>query len=362
MIEAAERAGLLRPGGTIVEPTSGNTGVGLAMVAVQRGYRCIFVMADKMSPEKIQLLRALGAEVVVCPTNVEPDDPESYYSVSRAAGRGDPGRVQPEPVRQPGEPAGALRVDRPGDLGAGRRGARRTWSPASAPAARSRASARYLKERNSPTSRSSAPIPRARSTPARGPLVPGRGRRRGLLADDVRPRGGRSLGARCRTATRSCARAGSPRLEGILTGGSCGLAVHAALQVAGSSTPEDGARDHSRRRAALPVEGVRRQLDGSHGLLDRPGAGADVAETCMQPSRVEAPELPSIVTIAAERRAPRRSTSCSATASRSCRVRGAGLDDGSAAVDGLVGSIEERHCSTACSAREARCSRDRSRS
>src|SRR5436189_136664 len=72
MVDAAERDGLLRPGGTIVEPTSGNTGVGLAMVAARRGYRCIFVMPDKMSREKISLLRALGAEVVVCPTNVAP--------------------------------------------------------------------------------------------------------------------------------------------------------------------------------------------------------------------------------------------------------------------------------------------------
>ena len=82
MIDAAERDGSLKTGGTIVEPTSGNTGVGLAMVAAQRGYRCVFVMPDKMSREKIALLRAFGAEVVVCPTNVEPDDPASYYSVS----------------------------------------------------------------------------------------------------------------------------------------------------------------------------------------------------------------------------------------------------------------------------------------
>src|SRR4051812_6984564 len=95
MIEAAEREGLLRPGGTIVEPTSGNTGVGLAMVAVQKGYRCIFVMPDKMSREKISLLRAFGAEVVVCPTNVEPDDPESYYSVSRRLSQEIPGAFNP---------------------------------------------------------------------------------------------------------------------------------------------------------------------------------------------------------------------------------------------------------------------------
>src|SRR6266540_4165593 len=82
MIDAAEREGLLQPGGTIVEPTSGNTGVGLAIVAAQRGYRCIFVMTDKVAPEKISLLRAYGAEVVVCPVAVAPEDPQSYYSVA----------------------------------------------------------------------------------------------------------------------------------------------------------------------------------------------------------------------------------------------------------------------------------------
>src|SRR5215207_9708132 len=82
MILAAEREGLLRPGGTIVEPTSGNTGVGLAIVAAQRGYRCVFVMTDKVAPEKISLLKAYGAEVVVCPVAVAPEDPQSYYSVA----------------------------------------------------------------------------------------------------------------------------------------------------------------------------------------------------------------------------------------------------------------------------------------
>jgi len=82
MIEAAERSGELRPGGTIVEPTSGNTGVGLVMVAQRRGYRCVFVCPDKVSADKINMLRAYGAEVVVCPTAVAPDDPRSYYQVS----------------------------------------------------------------------------------------------------------------------------------------------------------------------------------------------------------------------------------------------------------------------------------------
>src|SRR5690349_1999386 len=82
MIEDAERAGLLKPGGTIIEGTSGNTGMGLAIAAVIKGYKCIFTTTDKQSPEKADALRAFGAEVIVCPTNVDPEDPRSYYSVS----------------------------------------------------------------------------------------------------------------------------------------------------------------------------------------------------------------------------------------------------------------------------------------
>src|SRR5687768_637788 len=95
MIEAAERAGHLKPGGTIVEPTSGNTGVGLAMAAAIKGYRCIFTMPDKMSQEKIALLRAYGAEVVITPTAVEPDSPESYYRVADRLTEEIPGAYQP---------------------------------------------------------------------------------------------------------------------------------------------------------------------------------------------------------------------------------------------------------------------------
>lgn len=83
MVEDAEKAGKLKPGGTIIEGTSGNTGMGLALAAAVKGYRCIFTMADKQSQEKIDILRAVGAEVIVCPTNVEPEDPRSYYSVAR---------------------------------------------------------------------------------------------------------------------------------------------------------------------------------------------------------------------------------------------------------------------------------------
>src|SRR5205814_2878071 len=96
MIEAAEREGKLKPGGTIVEPTSGNTGVGLAIAAAIKGYRCIFVMPDKMSQEKISLLRAFGAEVIVCPYAVEPESPESYYSVSDRLAEEIPGAYKPD--------------------------------------------------------------------------------------------------------------------------------------------------------------------------------------------------------------------------------------------------------------------------
>ncbi len=96
MIEAAEREGLLKPGGTIVEPTSGNTGTGLAIAAAIKGYRCIFVMPDKMSQEKISILRAYGAEVVITPTAVEHDSPESYYSVSSRLAEEIPGGFKPD--------------------------------------------------------------------------------------------------------------------------------------------------------------------------------------------------------------------------------------------------------------------------
>jgi len=105
MIDAAERDGLLQPGGTIVEPTSGNTGAGLALVAAQRGYRCIFVMSDKMSDEKVALLRAYGAEVVVCPTAVPPEDPRSYYSTAERLVRETPGAFRPDQYSNQANPA-----------------------------------------------------------------------------------------------------------------------------------------------------------------------------------------------------------------------------------------------------------------
>jgi cystathionine beta-synthase len=104
MIEQAEREGLLKPGGTIVEPTSGNTGIGLAIVAARRRYKCVFVCPDKVAADKIALLRAYGAEVVVCPTSVDPENPDSYYSVSDRLAREIPGAWKPDQYHNENNP------------------------------------------------------------------------------------------------------------------------------------------------------------------------------------------------------------------------------------------------------------------
>src|SRR5216683_5126941 len=105
MVKAAEASGALRPGGTIVEPTSGNTGVGLAIVAAEKGYRCLFVCPDKVGQDKISVLRAYGAEVVVCPGTVSPDHPDSYSSVSSRLARETPGGWKPDQYANPENPA-----------------------------------------------------------------------------------------------------------------------------------------------------------------------------------------------------------------------------------------------------------------
>src|SRR3984893_2153004 len=113
MIAYCEQLGLLRPGGTIVEPTSGNTGHGLAIAAAIKGYKTVFVMPDKMSAEKISLLRAYGAEVVICPTNVERDSSQSYYSVADRLTREIPGAFQPNQYFNPRNPEAHYRTTGP---------------------------------------------------------------------------------------------------------------------------------------------------------------------------------------------------------------------------------------------------------
>ena len=197
MIEAAERDGRLKPGGTIVEPTSGNTGVGLAIAAALKGYRCIFVMPDKMSQEKISMLRAYGAEVVITPTAVDHDSPESYYSVSSRLAEEIPGGFKPDQYSNMANPEAHYRDDRARDLGADRRRARRDRDLGRAPAARSAASAA--------TSRSAGrsalivgadPEGSVYTAARRGrpPPLLRRGDRQGHLARDDGPLGRRRVG------------------------------------------------------------------------------------------------------------------------------------------------------------------------
>src|ERR1700749_2184070 len=105
MIQTAEKTGVLQPGGTIVEPTSGNTGVGLAIVAAERGYKCVFICPDKVAQDKISVLRAYGADVVVCPSSVSPDHPDSYYTGARRMSAELPGAWQPDQYANPDNPA-----------------------------------------------------------------------------------------------------------------------------------------------------------------------------------------------------------------------------------------------------------------
>ena len=114
MIESAERQGKIAAGGTIIEPTSGNTGVGLAIVANNRGYKCVFVCPDKVAQDKISVLRAYGANVVVCPSAVPPDHPDSYYSVARRLARETPDAWQPDQYANPDNPAARYHSTGPG--------------------------------------------------------------------------------------------------------------------------------------------------------------------------------------------------------------------------------------------------------
>src|SRR5258708_8158976 len=113
MIDEAEKKGLLKRGGTIIEGTSGNTGMGLALVAAVRGYKCVFTTTDKQSKEKVDLLKALGAEVIVCPTAVEPDDPRSYYSVAKKLAREIPNSYYPNQYENPMNPEAHYRTTGP---------------------------------------------------------------------------------------------------------------------------------------------------------------------------------------------------------------------------------------------------------
>ena len=236
MIEDAERSGLLRPGGTIIEPTSGNTGHGLAMVAAIKGYNMVFVMPDKMSAEKISLLRAYGADVVVCPTNVDRESPQSYYSVAERLSHEIPGAFQPNQYFNPRNPEAHYRTTGP-EIWEQTEGRVDVFVSGMGTGGTISGVARYLKERKPSVhvvgadpegSIYSGPVHPYKVEGVGEDFMPGTMEIK-LVDQVVQVNDKQSFVAARRLA----------REEGILVGGSSGMALHAALEVARDRGPDD---------------------------------------------------------------------------------------------------------------------------
>ena len=241
MIEAAERAGLLRPGGTIIEPTSGNTGHGLAIAAALKGYRCIFVMADKQSAEKQALLRAYGAEVVLCPTNVAPESPESYYSVAARLARDIPGAFKPDQYWNPENPAAHERTTGP-ELWRQTDGKLTHFIASVGTGGTISGTAHHLKVRN--------PAIQVIGADPEGSILSGDTARPYLtegIGEDFLPGtyDPAAVDRWIRVSDRDAFAAARrlTREEGILSGGSCGTALVATLTVARELTETEGGHD-----------------------------------------------------------------------------------------------------------------------
>ena len=236
MILAAEREGLLQPGGTIVEPTSGNTGVGLAIVAAQRGYTCVFVMTDKVAPEKISLLKAYGAEVIVCPVAVAPDDPSSYYSVAERLTH-ERNAFRPNQYANPNNPLAHFKTTGP-ELWEQTAGRITHFVAGAGTCGSITGTARYLKEQN--------PDIKIIAADPEGSVFSGGSGRPYLVegvGEDFFPA---AWAPELYDETIAISDAESFRMaryvsqvEGILIGGSGGMAVAAAIQVAKRADPDD---------------------------------------------------------------------------------------------------------------------------
>jgi cystathionine beta-synthase len=294
LIEAAERDGLLKPGGTIVEPTSGNTGTGLAIAARLKGYRVIAVMPDKMSKEKIDLLRAYGAEVVVAPTAVPPDSPESYYRVADRLAQEIPGAFQPNQYFNDANPQAHYLSTGP-ELWR-QTGGRITHLVAGVGTGGTiTGTGRYLKERNPDVQVIGAdPYGSIYSSPEVKPyLVEG-------VGEDFWPKTfDPSVVDRYVTVSDRDAFLTTRRLamcEGILAGGSGGLAIHAALEVA------RGIDDPHALVAVILPDGGRSYLSKvyndawmtQHGFLDR---ASDQTVGDVLRAKRDAGEIPPLVTV-----------------------------------------------------------------
>ena len=276
LIEKAEREGKLKPGGTIIEPTSGNTGVGLAIAAAIKGYHCIFVMPDKMSQEKISLLRAYGAEVVICPYAVAPESPESYYSVSDRLAEEIPGAYKPDQYTNQGNPQAHYETTGP-EIWEQTGGEIDALVIAVGTGGTISGTGRYLEG-------AEAGHDRRRRRPggldlhgrrgAHAP-VPRRGRRRGLLPADLRQGHRRPVGDRDRQGLVPDGQAHGPR------GGPADRRLRRngrARRDRGREAARPGqARRHAdpRQRPAVPLEVLRRQL---HARARLPRARRALAE------------------------------------------------------------------------------------
>jgi cystathionine beta-synthase len=238
MIEAAEASGALRPGGTIIEPTSGNTGIGLALVGQQRGYRCVFVCPDKVSQEKINVLQAYGAEVHVCPTAVDPADPRSYYSVSDRLAKEIPGGWKPDQYANPDNPRSHYETTGP-EIWAQTDGKVTHFVTGAGTGGTISGVGRYLKEQSGGRVRVIGADPEGSvysGGTGRPYLVEGVGEDfwpeaydRSVADEIIAVSDGDSFSMTRRLA----------REEGLLVGGSCGMAVVAALRAAERLGPDD---------------------------------------------------------------------------------------------------------------------------
>jgi cystathionine beta-synthase len=295
MIEDAERKGLLKPGGTIVEPTSGNTGVGLAIAAALKGYRCIFTMPDKMSQEKISLLRAYGAEVVITPTAVPPESPESYYRVADRLTEEIPGAFQPNQYHNHANPDSHYATTGP-ELWEQTEGRITHFVVGVGTGGTITGAGRYLKEQN-PDVVVVGADPEGSVFTGGEPkpyLVEGIGKE--SWPETLDPKViDRWITVSDRDSFLTARRI--TKEEGLLAGGSCGTAMWAALEVARDLGPDD------LLVVLLPDSGknyLSKLYDDSwmleHGFVDRPGSQARVGEILAEKRRQEH-AIPDIVAV-----------------------------------------------------------------
>ncbi|SCL60882.1 cystathionine beta-synthase [Micromonospora chersina] len=278
MVEDAEKAGLLQPGGTIVEPTSGNTGVGLALVAQLKGYKCVFVCPDKVSQDKQDVLRAYGAEVVVCPTAVAPEDPRSYYNVSDRLAREIPGAWKPNQYSNPANPRSHYETTGP-ELWKQTEGGLTHFVAGVGTGGTISGIGRYLKEASEGRVRVIGADPEGSvysGGTGRPYLVEGVGEDfwpetyDRTVADEIVEVSDKQSFEMTRRLARE---------EGLLVGGSCGMAVVAALEVARKAGPDDVIV------VLLPDSGkgymskiFNDQWMARYGFLDNSGAEPTVAD------------------------------------------------------------------------------------